>query len=168
MTLVPAQIEFAERAKAARGRMSRAGRAVADERERERERLARQIADREAERVAAVVSQYRLATASLANPKMQVSRIKRDIAHKHGVSVEDIDGPRRTAKIARARQEAMWLAYRSTRITLMPLGRLFNRDHTSVLWGIRQHEARMAGTTISRVKGATKPSLATLPQGGQG
>ena len=149
---VPAQLDYHERAKAARLRLSRTGRVVADERE--RERLARQIADREAERVAAVVSQYRLATASLANPKMQVSRIKRDIAHKHGVSVEDIDGPRRTAKIARARQEAMWLAYRGTRITLTPLGRLFNRDHTSVLWGIRQHEARMAGTSISRVKSA--------------
>lgn len=163
---VPAQLDYHERAKAARERMLPANHVALTAAERERERVT-MIAAREAERVDEIVSRYRLATASLANPKMQVARIKSDVAQKHGVSVEDIDGPRRTAKIARARQEAMWLAYRGTRITLTPLGRLFNRDHTSVLWGIRQHEARMAGTSISRIKGGAKPSLASAQGGGE-
>lgn len=157
----PAQLDYHERAKAARVRMG-----SADQRGCERQRLAA-AAVREAERVAAVVSQYRLATASLANPKAVVERIKRDVARKHGVSVADIDGPRRSAKIVRARHESMCLAYRETRLTLTPLGRLFNRDHTSVLWAIRQHEARMAGTSISRIKGGAKPSLASAQGGGE-
>jgi chromosomal replication initiation ATPase DnaA len=164
---VPAQLDYHERAKAARARMLPANHValMASARERERGAL---IADREAERVAAVVSQYRLATASLANPKMQVSRIKRDIARKHHVTVAAIDSARRDAPVVRARQEALWLARTKTNLSLHQLGEQFNRDHTSVLWSIRQHEARMAGTSISRIKGAAKPSLATLPQGGQG
>ncbi len=163
---VPAQLDYHERAKAARVRMLPANHValMASARERERGAL---IADREAERVAAVVSQYRLATASLANPKMQVARIKRDIARKHHVTVAAIDSARRDAPVVRARQEALWLARTKTNLSLHQLGEQFNRDHTSVLWGIRQHEARMAGTSISRTKGGAKPSLAKAQGGGE-
>lgn len=168
MTIVPSQIEFAERAKAARARMVKAAFSAAtiarpktlviDVSERARQhRVA--LAEMEAERIRRIVSAYRLATDTIANPKMQVARIKRETAEKHGVTAVDIDGPRRSVKIVRARHEAMWRAHRETSLTLTPLAKLFNRDHTTFLWGIRQHEARMAGTSISRV-GGRKVSLA--------
>ena len=174
MTIVPAQIEFAERAKAARARMAKAALSAAkiappktlviDVFERSRQQRAALAemeagAEMEAERIRRIVSAYRLATDTIANPKMQVARIKRETAEKHGVTAVDIDGPRRSVKIVRARHEAMWRAHRETSLTLTPLAKLFNRDHTTFLWGIRQHEARMAGTSISRV-GGTKLSLA--------
>lgn len=168
MTIVPAQIEFAERAKAARARMAKAALSAAkiappktlviDVFERSRQRRA-ELAEMEAERIRRIVSAYRLATDTIANPKMQVARIKRETAEKHGVTAVDIDGPRRSVKIVRARHEAMWRAHRKTSLTLTPLAKLFNRDHTTFLWGVRQHEARMAGTSISRV-GGRKVSLA--------
>ena len=162
MTIVPAQIEFAERAKAARKRMEKAAIApnkvaaqktiVIDVMERCRQQRAIMEA-LAAERVARIVAQYRLATSSLANPKDIIARIKRECAGKHGVTVAEIDGPRRAAKIIRARHEAMWRARNETGLSFPSLGKLFYRDHTSVMWGIRQHEARMAGTSISRVGG---------------
>lgn len=168
MTIVPAQIEFAERAKAARARMAKAALSAAkiappktlviDVFERSRQQRAA-LAEMEAGRIRRIVSAYRLATDTIANPKMQVARIKRETADKHGVTVGEIDGPRRSEKIVRARQEAMWRAKNETNLSFPSLGKLFDRDHATVMWGIRQHEARMAGTSISRV-GGMKASLA--------
>ena len=168
MTIVPSQIEFAERAKAARARMVKAAFSAAtiarpktlviDVSERARQQRAA-LAEMEAGRIRRIVSAYRLATDTMANPQAQGARIKRETAEKHGVTAVDIDGPRRSVKIVRARHEAMWRAHRETSLTLTPLAKLFNRDHTTFLWGIRQHEARMAGTSISRV-GGMKVSLA--------
>ena len=168
MTIVPSQIEFAERAKAARARMVKAAFSAAtiarpktlviDVSERARQHRAA-LAEMEAGRIRRIVSAYRLATDTMANPKAQVARIKRETAEKHGVTAVDIDGPRRSVKIVRARHEAMWRAHRETSLTLTPLAKLFNRDHTTFLWGVRQHEARMAGTSISRA-GGMKVSVA--------
>ena len=168
MTIVPSQIEFAERAKAARARMVKAAFSAAtiarpktlviDVSERARQHRAA-LAEMEAGRIRRIVSAYRLATDTMANPKAQVARIKRETAEKHGVTVAKIDGPRRSEKIVHARQEAMWRAKNETNLSFPSLGKLFDRDHTTVMWGIRQHEARMAGTSISRV-GGMKVSLA--------
>lgn len=168
MTIVPAQIEFAERAKAARKRMEKAAIApnkvaaqktiVIDVMERCRQQRARKAA-LDAERLDRILARYRLAASSLANPKAVITRIKSECAEKHGVTVAKIDGPRRSEKIVHARQEAMWRAKNETNLSFPSLGKLFDRDHTTVMWGIRQHEARMAGTSISRV-GGMKVSLA--------
>ena len=180
---VPAQLDYHERAKVARARMAAGGRlveriaptvrVVIDVAARKQELLAareRREAEAAAEREAKIRAAFRLAVDSFASvdPKAVVSRIKREVAARHGVTVEQIDGLSRRAKVNVARQEAIWLTHERSSLSLTHIGRLFNRDHTSVLWAIRQHEARMAGTSISRIKGGAKPSLATLPQGGQG
>lgn len=181
MSPVPAQLDYHERAKAARARMAGACcqvervappvRIVIDVAARQIELRAareRREAEAAAEREAKITAAFRLAVDSTANPKATAARVMRQAAERHGVSVEQIAGLCRQAKINAARQEAMWTVRERTPLSLTQIGVLFNRDHTSVLWGIRQHEARMAGTSISRIKGAAKPSLATLPQGGQG
>ena len=145
--MVPAQKEFAERAKAARARMAEAARRV-------------ELAEREAERVRRIVAEYRATTVQVANPKAVVARIKRECAEKHGVTADQIDGRLRYPGIVRARHEALWRVRNETGMSLHETAWRFRLNHTTVLWGIRQHEARMAGTTISRVKGAPKISLA--------
>lgn len=169
MTIVPLQIEFAERAKAARARMAKAALSAAtiarpktlviDVSERARQQRAA-LAEIEAERVNRIVSACRLATETLANPKAHIARIKSETAEKHGVTGADIEGPRRSVKIVLARHEAMWRARSETSLSLPSLCKLFNRDHTTLLWGVRQHEARMAGASLSRIKGGAKKSLA--------
>ncbi len=54
----------------------------------------------------------------------------------HGMTVDDLLGPRRTKKIALARQEAMYLARESTEASLPQIGAaLGGRDHTTVMHG---------------------------------
>lgn len=61
-----------------------------------------------------------------------------------GLSIDDLVGPSRCRKHVFPRQMLMWeLKRRNPAITLPQLGRIFgNRDHTTILHGIRAHEKR--------------------------
>jgi chromosomal replication initiation ATPase DnaA len=65
------------------------------------------------------------------------------VAAKHGVTVADIMGARRTAKISAARFEA-FADCRPGR-SLPRIGRFFGRHHTAVMHGIRRHEGQVSG-----------------------
>lgn len=68
------------------------------------------------------------------------------VATKHGISFADLVSDRRQANLVRARQEAMWRLKRNTRLSLPQIGRILgNRDHSTILYGIRRHEQRLAG-----------------------
>jgi chromosomal replication initiator protein len=57
-------------------------------------------------------------------------------AEFHGVEIEELTGPRRTRKIATARQQAMYLAREATEASLPQIGdALGGRDHTTVMHG---------------------------------
>jgi chromosomal replication initiator protein len=54
----------------------------------------------------------------------------------HNLTVDDLIGPRRTKKIAMARQQAMYLARESTNASLPQIGQVMGgRDHTTVMHG---------------------------------
>ncbi len=76
----------------------------------------------------------------------RVLDVIRSVAAEHGLSVEDLIGPRRFHKFVQARHEAMW----RVRAMVWPcgwgwrrwpsypqIGRWFNRDHTTVILGVR-------------------------------
>lgn len=67
-----------------------------------------------------------------------------EVARRHGFTRQDLEGPSRKQPLAAIRQEAMWELRQRTRLSLPHIGAfLGNRDHTTVLWGIRQHERRL-------------------------
>lgn len=71
--------------------------------------------------------------------------IRRWVAFVHGVKVEDIDGPRRYQELVRARQHVFYELRARTNLSSTQIGRLCgNRDHTTVLHGIKKH-AEMNG-----------------------
>ncbi len=54
----------------------------------------------------------------------------------HNLTVDDLIGPRRTKKIAMARQQAMYLAREATNASLPQIGQVIGgRDHTTVMHG---------------------------------
>ena len=75
-----------------------------------------------------------------------------DVASARGVPVAQILSHRRTRRIAEARQEAWSRIYAlraggpsHTAVYSLPqIGGWFDRDHTTVLHGIRAHKKRMA------------------------
>lgn len=72
--------------------------------------------------------------------------IMRRVAERYGLTLADLTGDRRTRYFAYARQEAMWHVRRERpNLSLPSIGRIFGgRDHTTVIHGLRCHEARLA------------------------
>lgn len=68
------------------------------------------------------------------------------ICKAYDCRISELKSPRRSQNLVRARQHAFWIMHKYLDHVSMPMiGRFFgNRDHTTVLWGIRQHEKRMA------------------------
>ena len=55
-----------------------------------------------------------------------------------------IRGTQRSKHVTAARQVAMYLVRKLTNLSLPDIGKEFNRDHSSVLYSIRQAEAAVA------------------------
>lgn len=80
----------------------------------------------------------RARNALAAMPAAVARRIQKEVCAKTGIRLEDMLSARRGNGIATARQEAMWRIHRETTLTLTAIGRLFDRDHATVLWAIRK------------------------------
>lgn len=63
------------------------------------------------------------------------------ICEEHGVPFAEIVGPSRTREISEARQHA-YVAMRECGLSLPRIGAILNRDHTTVLYGLRKFAAR--------------------------
>ena len=72
--------------------------------------------------------------------RIPVSEIIRRVSEKHGVSVQEIKGPRRERHVVEARFKALALAYDlRPDLSLVQIGREFGgRDHTTVLKALRR------------------------------
>ncbi len=69
-----------------------------------------------------------------------VRNIQGQVAAYYNLELADILGPRRNANIALARQVAMFLARQLTPLSTTELGREFNRNHATVITGVRKIE----------------------------
>lgn len=77
-----------------------------------------------------------------ADKRVSIEEIQRRVADHYAIRVADIVGQRRLRTFARPRQVAMWLSKAMTSRSLPDIGRRFgNRDHTTVLHGVRRIEA---------------------------
>lgn len=77
-------------------------------------------------------------------PHAKATAVLRDVANRNGVPVEEILGSRRTSRVAKARHEAIWRVKNATNWSLPRVGRMFHRDHSSVLHAIRRMETLRA------------------------
>ena len=77
-------------------------------------------------------------------PKGRLLAIVDEVARRHGLTRTDLLSDNRTEHFAHARQEAYWeLRRHETKPTYPQIGRLMGRDHTTVLYGERKHQARL-------------------------
>jgi chromosomal replication initiator protein len=72
-----------------------------------------------------------------------VRAIQDAVAAVLGVTREELLSPRRTPKVARARQLAMYLTRELTPLSLAQIAREFDRDHSTVLHAIRTVTGRL-------------------------
>ena len=85
----------------------------------------------------------RVATAS-AGGACAWQTILTEIANKHGVTLTEMCSERRNRAPVLARHEAMYRLRAETRMSLLAIGERLGRDHSSVIYGIAQHRARLA------------------------
>lgn len=83
-------------------------------------------------------------------------RIMREVAQAHRVSVDDMIGPRKHRVVYQARREAMARIRDELGFSFPKIGRLFNRDHTSVLAACRG----IKSINPQAEKGAAMPDVA--------
>ena len=70
-----------------------------------------------------------------------VSQIKREVAAKYRVGINEIDSKRRHKLLVQARQEIFWRAKRETTASFPEIGRrVGGKDHTTVIHGVRRYE----------------------------
>ena len=81
-----------------------------------------------------------LSTLSLSKPR----RIVAEVAAKNDIGFHTLLSSNRTHKVAHARQEAMLRLRRETDLSLPQIGRIFKRDHSTVIHGIRRASQREA------------------------
>jgi chromosomal replication initiator protein len=70
-----------------------------------------------------------------------------------GGTVSDVLGCDRRRRASRPRQAAMWLAFKVMPDSLASISRAFGRHHTTVLYGIRAYERRLAEDAAARARG---------------
>lgn len=77
-------------------------------------------------------------------PNQKVARIILETAMHHQVKFAAMRGERRDQHTSRARMEAMWRIRTELRFSLPHIGRIFNRDHTTVIHAVRKVEEAIA------------------------
>lgn len=88
---------------------------------------------------------------SRTEPIGKVERIKRVVALSYGINPKHMASPSRCRRHAWPRQVAMYLAREMTDKSLCHLAQLFGkRDHTTVIYALRQVEKRMAEIPVFR------------------
>jgi chromosomal replication initiator protein len=77
-------------------------------------------------------------------PAGSVSLIIEVVAAASGIGRRELLSRRRARRTVEARQAAMWLARQAAGRSYPAIGRVFNRDHTTVIYGVSRTEQRMA------------------------
>lgn len=77
--------------------------------------------------------------------QMPVRKIADEVCLKHGITFEQFTSRRRTNNLARIRWEACWRARTETTASYPSIGRVFQRDYTTVMHGVKKHTEIIRG-----------------------
>lgn len=74
--------------------------------------------------------------------KDRVLTVVESVASKYDIPMGVVLGDSRTATASRARHECWYLLRRDTNWSYPQIAKFFNRDHTTIIEGVRQHKKR--------------------------
>jgi chromosomal replication initiation ATPase DnaA len=94
------------------------------------------------ERFAALPFANRLGIKPVPTTILTIRQVQDLICDKHGITLQELLSHRRSRPLAWARQEAYDMCRRYTGATFPMIGRHFNRDHTTVQYGIERYLER--------------------------
>ena len=77
-------------------------------------------------------------------------RILQECAKDHGVTVEELLGRVRTQRLVDARRSAIWALHQRGTMSLNQIGKLLNKDHTTILHAIRKRRKELLQQETNR------------------
>jgi len=81
-----------------------------------------------------------------------VDKIVDKVAKKYGITVEDIKGRKRTREIANPRHIAIFIIRKMTDMSLPAIGRLFSRDHTTIMSSLENIETELKSNSLLEIE----------------
>lgn len=66
----------------------------------------------------------------------KVKQIMYVVEEETGITIKRLESPDRTRAVTEARQMAMYLIRKYTKYTMVTVGRLFGRDHSTVIYSL--------------------------------
>ena len=80
-------------------------------------------------------------------PITSTQQILKEVAEKHGITIQDLKGPCRRLKYALPRHEAAYRIVKELGFSLPKTGRVLGkRDHTTILNSMRKYEKKLAAS----------------------
>lgn len=88
--------------------------------------------------------------------KISLPAIIMAVAETHEITGRDITGTARVDRLVRPRQQVCWIARAEGRYSLLQIGRVLNRDHTTILHAVRKValQARSHPTMVDEIRAA--------------
>lgn len=95
---------------------------------------------------------------------LSISAVQEGVCEAFGLSLDDMLGKRRLRSVARPRQIAMYLSRRLTCASYTIIAKVFRRDHTTILHGVRTIESLIeADATLRATVEALEISIEAEP-----
>lgn len=82
--------------------------------------------------------------------------IIREVSELAEIPIEALVGSRGNRRVSGARQYAMWRVYREVGCSLIEVGRLFNRDHTTALYAVNRIESTPGDKRLAFLAGSER------------
>jgi chromosomal replication initiation ATPase DnaA len=80
-------------------------------------------------------------------PLTSTQQILKEVAEKHGITIQDLKGPCRRLKYALPRHEAAYRIVKELGFSLPKTGRVLGkRDHTTILNSVRKYEKKLSAS----------------------
>lgn len=83
---------------------------------------------------------HQLLRAARISPLARWKEILRDVCAKHKIHPEAVTGNSRQAPLVKCRREVYWRLRTELGMSLSQIGNKLNKDHTSVLYGVKEYE----------------------------
>jgi chromosomal replication initiator protein len=81
---------------------------------------------------------------------MFIKDIIAEVADEYLIFPSDIIARKNRPKFVNARHKAMWRARHETSSSYLKLARIFKRDHSTIIYGVRCWEAKLNGKVYRR------------------
>ncbi len=85
-------------------------------------------------------------------PEVTAKKIVETVSKKYGIAVDEIYGKKRNKPISNARNISIYIIRKITSLSLISIGKLFDRDHTTVMSAVKSVEGEIKTNPLIEIE----------------